>query len=102
MIDCKYFQVAESRFEEWEQCYQPLNVAGELCRMILWLDSNPRRRKKNYDRFVINWLNKAYASVAVAQANGRMAARAGMLTDRPIPDYSQECEEIRKKYPDLA
>jgi hypothetical protein len=101
MIDCKYFTVHESKLAEWEQAYSPLNVAGELARMVLWLDSNPRRRKKNYSRFVTNWLNKAYAQVAVAQASARMYARVGS-EQRSRVDYSRECEEILRKYPDLA
>lgn len=42
-----------------------------------WLDANPRRRKKQYNRFVVNWLNKAHAQVTSAQVQARMAARVG-------------------------
>ena len=100
MIDCKYFKVSEGRLQEWEQAYSPLNVSGELLHMVMWLDANPRRRKKNYDRFVVNWLNKAYASVATAQVQARMQARVGQKGR--FVDYTQECQEVLKKYPDLA
>jgi len=30
----------------------------ELKKMNIWLESNPKRLKKNYKRFITNWLNK--------------------------------------------
>lgn len=63
MIELHYFAVHEGRLAEWERIYNPLNVRGELDKMKLWLDANPRRRKKSYQRFVINWLNKEHAIV---------------------------------------
>lgn len=71
----EYFQVPEWRILEWEQLYAPLNVRMELLKMHQWLEANPRRRKKNYHRFIINWLNKNYAQVATAQVQARMAAK---------------------------
>jgi hypothetical protein len=102
LIDYGYFKAAQWKINEWEKIYAPLNVMGELEKMKLWLDANPRRRKKRYERFVINWLNKAHASVVSAQVRARLYARVGKQTDRKAPDYSSECEEILKRYPDLA
>ena len=88
---------------EWEKVYAPLNVAGELDKMKLWLDANPRRaRKKNFNRFVINWLNKAHASITVAAVNARCYARIGKYQERPVQDLSAECADILRRYPDLA
>lgn len=103
MIDLGYFQVADWKLLELQQTYEPLNVAAELQKMKLWLDANPRRRKKNYNRFVIGWLNKVHAKVAVAQVNARCYAQAGRYRpDRPVQDLSAECEDILRRYPDLA
>jgi len=102
VMDCTYFRVAEWQLLEWEQAYHPLNVAGELAKMKLWLDANPRKRKKNYQRFVINWLGRVHAQILVQQVNARCYARAGTYDpQRPVPDYSAECEEILRKFPDL-
>lgn len=68
----KYFTIADWLIDEWEKTYSPLNVAGELEKMVLWLDANPKRRKKNYNRFVINWLNKAHAQVVSAEVSARV------------------------------
>ena len=94
--------IADWLLAEWEQTYSPLNVAGELLKMEQWLEANPRRRKKNYNRFVINWLNRVHASIVSAQVQVRLAARVGAYQERPAIDYSEECAEIAKRYPDLA
>ena len=83
--------------------YAPLNVRQELAKMAEWLKANPRRRKKNYQRFIIGWLNKAHASVVVAQVNARMYARVGENRDlRPTAEQQEEAERIKAKYPELA
>lgn len=99
----KYFNISEWKILEFEQAYSPLNVRQELEKMDQWLDANPRRRKKKYQRFVVNWLGKAHAKVISDQVNARLYARAGVYdTQRKPADYQAECEEILKRYPDLA
>lgn len=101
-FDSKYFKVGDLTLWEWRHTYGPLEVENELAKMVEWLDANPRRRKKNYKRFIVGWLNKAHAQVLVAQVNARAYARVGTYQPREVPDYSTECEEIKKRYPDLA
>lgn len=37
-----------------------VNIVTELLKMELWLDSNPaKNRKKNYKKFIINWLSRS-------------------------------------------
>lgn len=78
----QHFEVAAWRLAEWEITYAPLNVAGEIEKMQHWLTANPKRRKKNYNRFVVNWLNKVHAQILVAQINARCQARAGAQTTK--------------------
>jgi len=78
MLNLEFFHVAEWRLLEWEQTYAPLDVRNELLKMKMWLEANPRRRKKNYARFVVNWLNKEAAKVRCDQAKiykDRLAAQ---------------------------
>lgn len=42
----------------WKEHYD-CDVELELNKMRAWLEANPRRRKIDTKRFVINWLNKA-------------------------------------------
>ena len=71
----EHFKIAEWRILELERDYAPLNVRQELVLMNNWLEANPRRRKKQYNRFVINWLNRVYAQIATAQVKSRMMAQ---------------------------
>jgi len=98
MLDCTYFRIAEWRLLEWEQAYAPLNVAGELLKMKQWLDANPRRRKKNYNRFIVNWLSKAHAQIVSAQVSARHSslARQQVLTDQHGQRYTVSAEGSRK------
>ena len=96
----EYFHVAEWRILEWEASYFPLNVRQEITKMYEWLEANPRRRKKNYARFAINWLGKAHAQVVVAQAQARSYARVGEVR-REAVDYSEEVADVLERHPDL-
>jgi hypothetical protein len=77
MLEFGYFRVAEWKLIEWEKLYSPLDVQRELSKMREWLDANPRRRKKKYERFVVNWLNKEHAKVQRQQVEARAYARTG-------------------------
>jgi hypothetical protein len=47
-------------FKLWKCHHSEISVVKELLVMELWLDSNPLKgKKKNYQRFVSNWLNRA-------------------------------------------
>lgn len=35
------------------------DVVGEIKKAELWLIANPKKRKKNYERFLINWMTRA-------------------------------------------
>ena len=43
----------------WESCYPEVDVVDCLLhKMPAWLDGNPNRLKKNYKRFIVNWLSR--------------------------------------------
>ena len=101
----EHFHVAEWRILEWEKAYAPLNVRGELVKMNYWIDANPRRKKKNYARFVVNWLNRAHAQVVTAATLARVHARDGAASREPTAEQlergRQACEEILARHPEL-
>lgn len=102
MIELEYFAVHEGSLAEWERIYNPLNVRGELDKMKLWLDANPRRRKKSYQRFVINWLNKESAIMQRRQIEFRAAASVGKYngpqSDEPPSPERQELYQLIDDY----
>lgn len=38
--------------------YSKTDIVKQLYKMELWLDVNPKRLKKNYAKFIYNWLNR--------------------------------------------
>lgn len=90
MIDLIYFRVHELQAEEWERVFPSVNVQGELLRMKEWLDANPRRRKKNYKRFVIGWLSRTNAKVERAAMEARLCAKVGGGNRMPSPEQHEE------------
>jgi len=53
--------VSDELMRTWEVAYKPLDVDAELMRMELWYDANPRKRKRNVQRFITGWLAKEVA-----------------------------------------
>jgi hypothetical protein len=45
--------------EKWEKAYPAVDLNSQLNRADEWLKANPTKQKKNYYRFVINWLARA-------------------------------------------
>lgn len=44
--------------ERWTFAYPGLEIDREVLRMSEWLEANPRRRPRNWKRFMVNWLGK--------------------------------------------
>lgn len=58
-----YFSVSPEKHAEYKKLFPKLNIDHEYLLMKDWLDSNPSRRKKDYGRFITNWLRNAKPSV---------------------------------------
>ena len=73
----KFFYVQGLELLNYRFTYPDVNVDAELRIMTDWLESNPRRRKSNYRRFISNWL-KSEQRKAVAR---NREARVGKGSD---------------------
>ena len=62
-----FFSLKEKKWEEitagdinaWAETYPACNIEIELRRMREWLLANPDKKKKNYRRFIVNWLARS-------------------------------------------
>jgi len=45
--------------QKWKEAYPACDIEIELNQMREWLLSNPNKRKKNYRRFITNWLTRS-------------------------------------------
>ena len=52
----KFFNIKDKDIEGWKEAYPACDITGELRKMREWLLANPDKKKKNYRRFIVNWL----------------------------------------------
>ncbi|MCL4512024.1 MAG: hypothetical protein M1470_13280 [Bacteroidetes bacterium] len=57
---CEFFSVNENDAFNYRDTFNlsEAELLSELKRMSLWLEKNPAKRKKNYGRFIVNWLSR--------------------------------------------
>ena len=41
------------------------DILDELKKMTCWIMSDPRRKKKNYKKFIVNWLSRANRPIRI-------------------------------------
>jgi len=55
----KFENITVDLVKFWETCYPDVDVIDVILKKTpAWLDANPSRAKKNYKRFLVNWLSK--------------------------------------------
>jgi len=54
----KWENITSDDIQVWKDAYPACDVKAELRKMRAWLLANPDKRKKNYKRFIINWLSR--------------------------------------------
>ena len=52
--------ISEDQMDEWESAFPKLDIDGELTRIELWYQANPKKHKQNIKRFITNWLARAF------------------------------------------
>ncbi len=62
--DKTFYDVPLEKIASWAEAYPAVEVKVELKRMIVWLDSNPTKRKtrRGIERFINNWLARTQDS----------------------------------------
>jgi hypothetical protein len=56
--DGKFTGITPQMMTLWGKAYPAVNLTKELYAMDQWLIANPEKRKKNYYRFITNWLSR--------------------------------------------
>lgn len=52
----KFDGITPQLLERWAKVYPSVDIEGELLRAAEWVLANPQRNKKNWARFLTNWL----------------------------------------------
>ena len=62
-----FFSITEAEFNHYESTYPGVGIASELRKADSWLRANPRRRKKNYPRFLVAWMARAHSQLLAVE-----------------------------------
>ena len=54
----KFENIPKEKLEKWIEAFPLIDVEVELKKMEAWLTANPKRKKVNYERFIVNWLGR--------------------------------------------
>jgi hypothetical protein len=57
--DQNKFIIPLACYPPWESAFPKLDLDAEIDKAELWLSANPKRRKKNYERFLLGWFSRA-------------------------------------------
>ena len=49
----------DGQLETWTQTYPDIDVAGEIRKAAAWAAANPSKGKRNWQRFLVNWMARA-------------------------------------------
>lgn len=85
-FDGEDFQVADTLIAKWAKAYAPVDVEAELVRAAVWASGN--RPKKDWRRFLVNWLGRAHKRVA------KGADETGVPVDKIIDLYHRDCPNL--------
>ena len=78
------FEVPSSLLEEWQKAYPAVDVPGEIRRAHAWAVANPKNRKSNWAKFLVNWLKRTQDRAP------RVEAAVG---GERLPDWVREMRE---------
>jgi hypothetical protein len=51
--------IQEETLDLWAGAYPAVDLNSELNAMSAWLVANPKNRKSNYEKFIVNWLKRS-------------------------------------------
>ena len=86
--------ILDSDRMRWRRSFPLVNVPLELRIMNDWLLSNPSRRKKNYARYISNWLSRCQDVGGSSSASKAPATCSGVYKGRSLT--KEEVEQATK------
>ena len=75
----KFENIPKEKLNKWKEAFPLINIEVEIKKMEAWLAANPKRKKVNYERFIVNWLSRATKG---GKTNGKYIALSYKDTGR--------------------
>jgi len=55
----EFKNIQDELLEKWKETYPAIKVTQEIKKAEAWYLANPKKKRKNIDRFLVNWFNRA-------------------------------------------
>ena len=91
----KFFNIKDKDIEGWKEAYPACDIASELKKMREWLLANPEKRKKNYRRFIVNWLIRTQEKGGTRKEY--QPSQVGQSTKKTTPEQDEYYKARQKK-----
>lgn len=95
----KWEGITKEDFDNWQETFPACDIRIELLRMTEWLLSNPTKKKKNYRRFITNWLTRSQDKGGTKGFSGYSPPeRKSETPEEKATREKQEAEESEARY----
>jgi len=87
----KFQNLTDCKIQLYKEAFPRINLERELSAMKLWLTNNPKRaNKKDWNKFITNWLTKAYDKQQRYEAYAAQSDKGKVMSIRDIPSVDSE------------
>ena len=59
MATANFIGITEADELRWQEAYPAVPIPPEIAKAAAWLHANPANRKKNNERFLVNWFARS-------------------------------------------
>lgn len=96
--DKKFKGITNEDITLWSETYPACRIKSELLKMGDWLLSNPTKKKKNYRRFISNWLTRSQDKGGTKGIVDTPMERKPETPEEKSSRKKQEAEESEARY----
>ena len=91
--DNGFQNITDDHKRQWRKAFPKVKIDVELEVMNQWLWANPARRKKNYARFIISWLQRSQEVALVRPTRAEPAVHCSGRHEPPPPKTKEEIDK---------
>jgi hypothetical protein len=88
------FLISEESKTKWQEAYPAIDIEQEIKKAETWIEANPRNKKSNWNRFLINWFGRAQDKAPPIRDQINLPSKINMGT--PIERY-ENCTRCGRK-----
>lgn len=95
-VSGKFQNITDQNLQQWGEAFPALKIDEQIAKAAAWQLANPKNRKSNYAKFLVNWFTRAQDKAP--PVNGPSRQLPMTFSDISKQKTDQAIEEARKKY----